>query len=246
MGASGGVGLDSSTMVAFLVALLAVGLVLLWRSLGARNALTRCVCVEQLRGTTSPASHPLDVSLSLNKLRVLSPELFQMKPAMDCPCCNGRHFPRVMLEVVGIQLSMGDSQPALVVESNPLRVAAYSDEFDAIVIVALPVLPGLPRFAPGDRLIAINTYGPRADRATEYAPDLSPGEGWSRAWWTFAPHVAEFYTDDLELLDERKREIPEELWARVAELVRNHRPTHADRDGRPLRPHHPGLSTAVC
>ncbi|MFT3927504.1 MAG: hypothetical protein QM778_33535 [Myxococcales bacterium] len=215
----------------FLLGLTMAGL--LWRGHRRRLELTTCPCLAYFEVAGSPAENPIEVAYSPPKLRALCPELFGHAP-LPCHACGSVHLPHVLLKLVDQHLRLGDSRAAIVVSVEPLRIAAYSDEFDAVLEVSFPSGIG-EGLTEGERLLTINAYGPHGDRPTEMAPDILPGAGASGRWWTFSPVIAELVSDSHTLIEERKQEIDEDEWERVAELVRYRHRTHHARSCNPLR-----------
>ena len=178
---------------------------------------------------STPASDPGGFTLSHTKLRILRPDLYR--------------FPRTLLERLRLifpqslylreQLQNGDTRAALVVSTNPLLVAAYTDELDCVAILQFP-----GRFVDDYqlrerlRLITVNLYR----RSEQYDDDLMPGPNETRRWSGYHPVIADFLTDDIDKLERRKREITEDEWQRATEMgyaYLRERPGVV-RDGRPV------------
>jgi hypothetical protein len=130
-------------------------------------------------------------------------------------------------------LRRGDARAAVVVSSEPLLVAAYSDDLDAVAVLRFPAgLAEAHGLRVGSRLLAVNSY--RRGRGID--PDLTPGPGRAGAWTGFMPVVAEFVSDDAETIEAHKRRIADAEWRRAGDLGREYlrlRPGVA-RDGRPI------------
>jgi hypothetical protein len=135
--------------------------------------------------------------------------------------------------VIKLNVTLGDTRAAVVVSLDPLLVAAYSDELDAIVVIELPrSLVGEESLTVGTRLVASNAYGSRRP-ACPVAADITPGAGDTGVWGDFGPIVLEFVSNDRALIESRRRAIAETEWRRLDELVLAHRRTRRPaRDGR--------------
>ena len=146
-------------------------------------------------------------------------------------------------ERLAVALRDGDCRAAVVVSDRPLRVAAYSDEFDAVVLLAFPDrLADEHGLTVGSRLVAVLNY----ERTTHR--DITPGPASTGTFGGVWPLVAEFLTDDAAKLDAVRRRIPEEEWQRAESLGQEKlRIGGPVRDGRPRysRFHAGGVREAV-
>jgi hypothetical protein len=182
------------------------------------------------------ASNPGGFRLSHEKLKILQPELYGPFAWFgwqweDGKLKSNRSF---WLPRVEEQLLYGDSRAAIVIITSPLVVAAYTDEIDCVVLLRFP-----DRFVSdynldyGSRLITVNLY---QDSDGSHESDLNPGPDTRDYYQNFAPLIADFLTDDVERLAERKAEIGEDEWQRTKKLGQAYlmeeyaRP----RDGRPF------------
>jgi hypothetical protein len=173
------------------------------------------------------ASHPGELSLSREKLALFYPELADGDPA-------GERF----LHVLTDHLYSGDTRAAVVVALQPLRIAAYSDELDCVLLlgfdgaVADTLVPHY-RLVLGSRLVTTNWYAPRM----HVAPDAWEGPRSSGKFGTFWPLVADFLSDDVARLAELREGIDEGEWQRAFTLgsrMARLRPPADDRAGAPL------------
>lgn len=194
-------------------------------------------------GTDSVATNPGSVRLSDDKLKLLHPELYSLTRWLPWVLANGlkyRDCPAFLRRSVWLSyfrqhLQLGDSQPAVCLTTTPqVLVAAYSIDIDCVAVLVFP-----DEFAQryslysGKRLISVNTY---QSVKYGYEQDLSPGPECSGLWGNFSPLIADFLTDDLEKLEQRKREIPEDTWNYVESLGYSYL-TNRDqaRSGAPMR-----------
>jgi len=89
---------------------------------------------------------------------------------------------------------------------SPLLIAAYTDDFDGVVILRFPPV-FVERFglAIGMRLLTVNTYF----RLPELVADIILGPAELGQWQNFYPLIAEFRSDDGLRIERRKTEIAE-------------------------------------
>lgn len=163
------------------------------------------------------ASDAADVGLSLRKLwRLPAPRW--AKP-----------LPHAVLDQ---RLRQGDCRAAVVVSSDPLLVAAYADELDCAVLLRFPLeLAETYGLQVGSRLLAVTTYLSQGERAE----DLKPGPRSHDRVTNVVPLIAEFLVDDLEAVEERKAQVPEDEWRRAGRRAR----TALRRQPKPIRHGHP-------
>jgi hypothetical protein len=181
---------------------------------------------------TSTASNPGFFHLSREKLARLHPELL--------PGGGLRHWleqryadPAKDLEHIAYCLHEGDCRAAIVVSLHPLLVAAYSDEFDAVVLLKFdPRLAAIYDLAVGQRLVTVNNYEhSKLSRQTDFhAGELATG-----VFTGFYPLIADFLTDDDQRLTEIKQKISQQEWQRAEQLGRQKalQSWPLPRDGRP-------------
>jgi hypothetical protein len=132
------------------------------------------------------------------------------------------------------QMWLGSIQAALVVSTDPGRVAAYSKELDCVAVLAYSSrwLHDLD-LQEGSRLLTVNYH----DRAGKHADlDFGPRKRVPCRWTGFHPIIADFLTEDHVRLAERKKALPEADWQRTEELGydRLQYAPGAWRSGRPL------------
>ena len=163
------------------------------------------------------ASHPGGLELSEEKLRTLAPEIFDDADGVKR---LGRH------------LREGDARAAVVVTTAPLIVAAYTDELDAVALLAFPDdLARQYSLRPGSRLLTINSY----QIGEDIESDLVLGAGNSGNYRNFMPVIGDFVSANVPRLTKRKSEIAEGEWQRTIDLANEamNRARGRYRDGRP-------------
>lgn len=186
---------------------------------------------------STQASDPGGIRLSHEKMRRFHPDLYGVRGFL------GRVKPptpeqRVQLTRAEEHLMHGDSRAAIVVSTEPLLVAAYTDELDCAAVLRFPDdLASEYGLEVGSRLLTVNLYG----RSSKLAADLWNGPASHHRWTNFSPFIAEFLSEDLERIAERKVTIPEAEWQRTADCAEEYRRLNRNqtRDGRPLRCHLP-------
>ena len=175
------------------------------------------------------ASDPGGVTIDPQRLRRISPSLFGL----------GALLPMRALEkkILGAHMWNGDSRAAVVLSTQPLLVAAYSSDFDAVVVLRFDPRTVDTYVQPGDRLLTVNTYF----RGSTVARDIVRGPYASPTWANFHPVVADFIAADPGRVERRKAAISEPEWQRAWQLGQDHLVRQAGqvRDGAPHRSSRP-------
>lgn len=131
------------------------------------------------------------------------------------------------------QMNDGDLSTGVVVSAEPLLVACYSYEFDAVALYCYPAELGAQMgWSVGTRLLTVNAYDGYGKMKRN--KDLDCGPRSNTKFKTFGPLVADLYTDNAERVARKKAEIPEELWEYTAAL------------GRKYMADHPGVARNGC
>lgn len=186
------------------------------------------------------ASNPGKFRVSQRKLQRYYPELFStitwLKFIFSVPefPFTRRSFWKTHIEE---HLQAGDSRAAIVINKNPLLIAAYSDETDCVVVLNFPnALAGEYKLEPGTRLLTVNTYASLEDLNGQYESDIIPGERATHQWGNFFPYIADFLTDDKQKIAARKTQIDEEEWERTGLMAEQYLRQYGfqPRNGHPL------------
>lgn len=114
-----------------------------------------------------PAEHPGKVSFSYKKYYSFRNKVFHT--------FGERFHADMQISFVANVLKYGDTQPAVVMSADPLRIAAFSDEMDAVVMLEFPAeLAERYSLSPGTRLTTSCCYF-RGERPKDifYGPDRS-------------------------------------------------------------------------
>lgn len=182
--------------------------------------------------SSTVAGRPAGLALADDRLRLLRPDLY--RPAQRLREAVGLSFP--WRRHVAEQLRHGDANAAVVVAVAPLRVAAYADEFDRVVLLAFDDEFGLVEdfgLQVGSALVTANLYG------NEPVPDadLFLHADHPSSWTGLQPLIADFVTDDEDRLADLRAQIPEAEYRRARRLGQDYlrRFPHLARDGRPCR-----------
>ena len=116
-------------------------------------------------------------------------------------------------------MKKGDTEPAVVVSVEPLLVACYAADMDAVALLCLPTEYGMLRnYQVGTRLLTVNSYDLDRQNKTRRSEDIFEGEHSSGRFRMYGPLIADLYTKNTKRLEAIKAQIPEEVWNYVAEL----------------------------
>lgn len=108
--------------------------------------------------------------------------------------------------------------------TNPLLAACYVDDMDAIAMLCFPEELGRKMgWIAGRQLIVTAAYSTPFMKANK---DLDCGPHNSGNFKAYGPIIAALYTDNIERLKRKKREIPQEKWAYVEALARQYMANH--------------------
>lgn len=178
------------------------------------------------------ATNPGQISLAHDKLRILRPDLYGLRGMLKSLFVALRlSWPeRIHIEE---QLQNGDSRAAIVVSTQPLLIAAYTDELDCVAILRFPdEFLEQYQLNNGTRLLTVNCYG----TSPNYGRDLVPGPKMLQRYTGFHPIIAEFVSHDTQRIASRKSNISEDEWQRAYTMgieYLKHYPG-VERDGRPI------------
>jgi hypothetical protein len=193
--------------------------------------------------TSSGASNPAGLILSESKLRQLCPDLYLttgLSGFVRCFFGDGLGT-RVYISDMLIH---GDSRAAVVLSADPVLVACYCDDSDAVCVLSFRGDDlGDVELRPGDRMLTVlnSMVLSRPARTGEVGRDLVQGDRANPHYIIFWPLVAEFLSDDHAALERPKAAITAEEYVRCRELGEEHlrRLPGAIRDGRPDRSMNP-------
>jgi len=123
---------------------------------------------------------------------------------------------RTQRERLGEHLMMADARAAVVAATNPLLIAAYTDELDCVAMLKFPDSLALEyKLTPGMRMLTVNSYRGGVFVST----DLEPGPSKIDRWKNFHPVIAEFIAQDLKRVAKTHDSIDEQEWDRCARLA---------------------------
>lgn len=169
----------------------------------------------------STASNPGRLQVSGESLRRLSPELYAPRGTIEFQrvLALNAGSPSDHLREIRNHLAGGDCRAALVMQTSPLFVAAYTDELDCVVLLEFPdFLVEDYELSEGTRLLTVNMYFDRGSFGM--ASDLRAGPHDTKRFGNFRPFIAEFLSEDTEQIGLTKLNIPEEEWERTEALGR--------------------------
>ena len=136
----------------------------------------------------------------------------------------------MQIDFVSRALCFGDTQPAVVVSTEPLLIAAYSDEMDAVVMLRFPTeFVEKYGLSVGSRLTTSNVYF----TGSRCAPDIFAGQKYSCQYVDFVPFVQLFLGKKDEKIQEKVNLFNEDVWNTVTEKATEYVKLHPDlyRDG---------------
>jgi hypothetical protein len=184
-------------------------------------------------------------TLSHAKLKALQPELYSSRSWRKFLREEGYHLSSPnedadhWKEYVAENLLRGDCDAAVVVAKTPLLIAAFARELDCVALLSFS-----GQFASkydlqiGARLLAVNIY---LEWNFFLPEDLHPGPNQTGKYRNFAPLIADFLTDEVEIVRRMKAEITDAEWRHVETLGKDYLKQNDGkaRDGRPLLCHLP-------
>ncbi len=179
------------------------------------------------------ASDPGEITLSAAKLRRFHPTAFGL-PGLLKSVVRSFQFRNIVHIRTELRehLKYGDSRAAVVVSLSPLVVAAYTDELDCVAMLRFPdELVNEYQLVRHSRLLTVNAYNYLEPRQA----DLSEGPASYGRYGFFHPLIAEFLSEDMARINERKLEIAEDEWQRTIDCANEYiaKYKHVARDGRP-------------
>ena len=143
---------------------------------------------------------------------------------------GGRFYSDMKIDYVTRALYYGDTQPAVVMSVDPLLIAAYSDEMDAVVMLRFPAeFVSTYNLYPGCRLTTSNVYFTHP----QFAKDIFYGEHFYHRYVDFMPIVQLFLGKKDEMIRQKAELFDEETWQMVRDKGYEYMQLHPDlcRDG---------------
>lgn len=184
--------------------------------------------VKQL-GSGTIASNPGEFQLSQKLLSRLRPDLYGIRGYFK----NKRDYKKsglTIIDAIEQQLKFGDCRAAIVINTSPCLIAAYTDELDCVAILHLPKkLAKKYRFKQTDRLLTVNSYNNKDH------PDLKQGPNATGRYTGFNPIIVNLVCEDTEAIKLRESTITSQEWLRTMNLGREYR-NHYPAINRPAIP----------
>jgi hypothetical protein len=189
------------------------------------------------------ASNPGTFILSDDKFRLQFPELYHIKGGILGRLLGNKTYQYNDLKAIKLYaadarqyaagaIQKGDTRAAGVISLSPLRIAAYNDDLDCVVMLQFPQEFALIfDLKIGTQLLTVNTFG----FEEKVQGDLITGPLNSNVFQVVSPIIADFLVEDTALLADKKNDIDDEEWAKMFNMGRRmHRffPS-LHRDGRP-------------
>jgi hypothetical protein len=167
--------------------------------------------------STSKAKLAAELTVSDAKYAVLEPEQYGYGKA---PLVITKGVPADIKKYTKTVFEHGICNPAYVYQMNPLMIVAYSYEIDCVIPILFPKNYQPPiALKLNQRLLSVNTYG-RNNNIIE--DDLNEGSESINEWKNFSPHIAELYSDDILLIEEKKASIEERYWLKLPLLTKEY------------------------
>lgn len=198
------------------------------RPLLAALARSSVIRMSKYHNDNSMASDPLGVSLSEGKLSSFKKELFFIERFL---------LNRVLsMDLLDEHLMLGDSRAAVVIETDKkLIVSAYTDELDCVALLEFPLrLVQEYKLKVGDRLLTVNTY----NKGSKLESDLENGPDSYNRYVNFYPLIADFLSEDVDLIEKRKKEIEKLEWEKASSMGKEKINRVSCRDGNPYKCFH--------
>lgn len=180
------------------------------------------------RGPQNPTGR---VPVDRHKLALIDPEV----------AANERAF-------FGVQASLvrGDGQPAVVVQTVPLIVAAYNDELDVVTFLSFASTRiDATQFQIGQKFACSTMYHSLGGTFARFqlASDLKPGPCDSGNFDNLRPRIIDLVCSDPTVADRVLRGVPQASWKRLQDAAREFiaNPNVPLRDGRLTRCHIPAF-----
>ena len=170
---------------------------------------------SNLNPKKSAASNPGRVRLSAAKVREFAPRLY-LSPGRLGSWVSWL-FGMMLMRRAALKMHMryGDARAAVCVVVKPLIVAAYSDDFDGVVLLQFsPELAQRYKLKAGSTLVTVNTY----DLEGKPRNDIVLAGKLNTPFTNFTPVIADFVTDDRERIAELKKTISKEEWSRCYQI----------------------------
>lgn len=114
-------------------------------------------------------------------------------------------------------LYYGDCNPAILVSNDPIIVAAYSYDIDCVVFLLYSqYFSRKYKLEVGAKLLSVNMYGNSPQE------DIVRGEKATGPWKGYRPLIADFLSNDLDIIKSKKESINEEHWERCRVLSKEY------------------------
>jgi hypothetical protein len=134
--------------------------------------------------------------------------------------CNKGYFKKQIKQATPL-LKNGDVQPGIVVSISPLRIFAYSDDFEGGVMLKYPdEFVKYFNLTINQRVVFVNNYWHK--ELFSYRYDLLIGENPTQEWRDFIPLLSLLFSDDIDKINTHISKIEESKWDTVNESVKKY------------------------
>ena len=163
--------------------------------------------------SASYSDNPANIRPKKSMVKPLCPELGSMKfkyvwERFAFNLANSKPLWKYFCEI----MKTHDANPAIVCSTRPLLVAAYSCDLDCAVLIRYPD-EFVNRFGLKQKmkLLSVNSYDQMK------LDDVVPGPRSSGLWGSFLPRIANFLSDDEQMIKRKINGFSLDVWDRVWE-----------------------------
>ncbi len=148
-----------------------------------------------------------------SKIRASYKKFYQIRKMLGLSFTQKIYYD-MQFELIAQALQNGDIQPAIVYSRKPLLISAYSDEFDAAVMLKFPdELSDIYGLTENMRLASSNLY---LGGGASTADDIKPGEGYTNNFYDFIPVIQLFFGKDDAKIHNNAGIFDPSVWERAA------------------------------
>lgn len=145
---------------------------------------------------------------------------------------NAQKYYKKQISKVKSYLAHGDTQVAIVMKLEPLLIATYSDEMDAIIMLKFPtIFKDIYNLEIGMVMATNNVYWPK--NMFDIASDIFVGEYYGKVYRDVIPLISLFFAKDEEVVANNLKLLKKDLIERAKVLSVKYLEEHQDlmRDG---------------
>jgi len=166
--------------------------------------------------------HKESYATSPGKLHIDEEKWNDIKKFFNLSLSNKIRLNRNKNQIAG-HIQFGDTNPAIVVSINPLLIAPYSEDMDAVVILKFPdKYTEKYNLQIKDKLITVNQYWTFGDIRN----DIFVGENYQGDFKDFFPIIGDFISSEINIINTHKEYMSKNLWLYVENLSFNYIKEH--------------------